>query len=95
MDNRNVSAVDPKDNNVASADRLVAIVGQKEKITAKEGRLHTSTRQRTCSRSVRGASSQTKTNLNTTTIGLSLPVTTISPFQIISAVDMIMPKLSI
>ena len=32
--------------------------------------------------------------LSTTTIGLSLPVTTINPFQIISAEEKIMPKLN-
>lgn len=32
--------------------------------------------------------------LSTTTMGLSLPVTTMSPFQIISADDTIMPKFS-
>ena len=34
------------------------------------------------------------TYLRTTTIGLSLPVTTIRPFQIIKADDTIIPKLS-
>lgn len=32
--------------------------------------------------------------LSTTTMGLSLPVTTISPFQIMSADETIMPKFS-
>jgi hypothetical protein len=89
MNNWNISTFDTKDDDVTGTDRFFTVIGQEKEITTEERGFHTSTENE---RGLSLTSNEEKTNLKTTTIGLSLPVTTIRPFQIINAVEMIIPK---
>lgn len=92
MNNWNFSSFDTKNRNISGTDRFFTIVRQQEKITSIECWFHATTK--------RSADNLWKlllvrirrTYLRTTTIGLSLPVTTINPFHIINAVETIIPK---
>jgi hypothetical protein len=89
----NLSSGYLEDANIANLYRIVSWHIQKEQIAALERWLHTGTKDS-------GPSQYSNTNagisphLSTTTMGLSLLVTSANPFQIISAEDTIIMKLS-
>lgn len=94
MNNRDISSFNLEHNNLTNTYWFFSRVGQKEKISSMECRLHGTTVTIFKFKIYQVMFKAYVSHLNTTTMGLSLPVTTIRPFHIIRADETIMPKLN-
>ena len=96
VDDGNVSAFNLEDNNLSHTDLLLLVVGEEQQVAPLQvsaGQQVKEISKSVCeSRQCRTWNAGSMLPLSTTTIGDSEPVTTIRPFQIISAEETIIPN---